>query len=281
MPQPVLLWICVERGSSASGIGADLSVIGRVHCCSTQDDIPLMVGEIRPDALCFDFDNPTRQDLAVVCDTKRRYPSLPILMFSEELTAELAIWALRARVWDCFTKPVVIEEVRTRLDLLAHIAELQRARRSREVFMPTTPSSDVANAASPIDQQAPTLAAVHYATGHFHERIPLTTVARLCRMGTYEFSRRFRREQGVTFRKFMNQLRVHEAAKMLQSSRSTVLEVACAVGFSDPSHFARMFRRHFGVTPSTFRARSRRRNGSSGIDDAQATASLPAPIGRI
>lgn len=257
MHLPVLLWICLKLHSSAVALGAGLSTLGRVHRCSSQDNISAMIKDVRPDALCFDYDYPSAEDLDLLRDTKRRYPSLPILMFSEENSTELAIWALRTRVWDYFIKPVEMKEVRARLSMLARIAELQPGRRGREVFMPVTSISDASVRTMTVGPPMPTQAAIHYATGHLHERIPLTTVAGLCGMGTYEFSRSFRREQGITFRDFLIQLRVHEAARLLRNSKTTVLEVACTVGFNDPSHFARMFRRHFGVTPTVYRSRNR------------------------
>jgi AraC-like DNA-binding protein len=34
--------------------------------------------------------------------------------------------------------------------------------------------------------------------------------------------------------------------------------IAERVGYADPSHFVRLFRRHHGVTPAAFRAQHRR-----------------------
>jgi hypothetical protein len=43
-----------------------------------------------------------------------------------------------------------------------------------------------------------------------------------------------------------------------------VLDVACAVGFNDPSHFACMFRRYIGHTPSAYRRRKAPIRGTTG-----------------
>lgn len=255
MRLPVLLWIDLKTRSSDPGIGAGLSALGHIHHCRAPYNLSTMIGEIRPDALCFDFDYPDKSGLNFLRDVKRRYPSLPILMFSEETSAELAIWALRARVWDYFTKPVGVKEIRLRLNMLRHIAEQQRKRRNRDVFMPEEIVSGEPGTCPSAERGTPFQLVMEYAVKHLHERVPLTTAAHLCNMGAYEFSRAFKRDQGVTFRDFLIRLRVHEAAAMLVNSRTSVLDVAYAVGFNDPSHFARMFRRHFGVTPRIYRSR--------------------------
>jgi len=258
---PVLLWIDLNLKTQSvdSGIGAGLSAVGRLHRCSTPRDIHTMIGDIRPDVLCFDYDFPDKYGLSILRDTRRRYPSLPILMFSEETSSELAIWALRSRVWDYFTKPVGVKEISTRLNMLKHIAEQQLKRRSRDVYMPEAIIPDESWPSPGAERETPIQLVMKYAVQHLHERVSLTTAARLCNMGTYEFSRAFKREQGITFRDFLVRLSVHEAAALLANSRISVLDVAFTVGFNDPSHFARVFRRHFGVTPSAYRtSRSKR-----------------------
>ena len=57
----------------------------------------------------------------------------------------------------------------------------------------------------------------------------------------------------MTFRDYLIRLRIETAAHRLRSNGASVLEVACSVGFNDPSHFARLFRRHMGVTPTAYR----------------------------
>jgi AraC-like DNA-binding protein len=98
-----------------------------------------------------------------------------------------------------------------------------------------------------------TAAALPYLQCHFHEKIALASVAPMCGMGAFEFSRCFRREQGVTFRDYLMRVRIEAAAHRLRRGDQTVLDVACSVGFNDPSQFARQFRRHMGVTPKVYR----------------------------
>jgi len=52
-------------------------------------------------------------------------------------------------------------------------------------------------------------------------------------------------------------LRMNRAAEKLRSPGVLVSEVADDLGFSDPFHFSRTFKRVFGVSPSSFMALQR------------------------
>ncbi|MEZ5925342.1 MAG: AraC family transcriptional regulator [Hyphomicrobiaceae bacterium] len=61
---------------------------------------------------------------------------------------------------------------------------------------------------------------------------------------------------GLTFTGQVQEMRLNTALKMLShpvESRRTIAEIALASGFSDISHFNRLFRRRFGATPGEMR----------------------------
>jgi AraC family transcriptional regulator len=50
---------------------------------------------------------------------------------------------------------------------------------------------------------------------------------------------------------------MHRATSLLMHTNSSVEQVAYAVGLSNVSHFRRLFRAHFGVTPGRLREDSK------------------------
>jgi len=48
-------------------------------------------------------------------------------------------------------------------------------------------------------------------------------------------------------------LRMDEARRLLRETKMSVVEVALDVGYADPSHFAQLFRRETGLSPSDYR----------------------------
>lgn len=130
---------------------------------------------------------------------------------------------------------------------------LKCGQRARPVLMPQrTPlaSGNGDNTISPVCRTQP--AQQHLLT-HYQEKTLLADMAELCAMDSFEFSRTFKREQGCTFREFLQRTRNEAAARQLRESHPSVIDIAGAVGFNDASHFTRQFRQYMGVTPSSYR----------------------------
>ena len=47
-----------------------------------------------------------------------------------------------------------------------------------------------------------------------------------------------------------------EARTLLRNGTTSVTEASLSVGYANPGHFARLFRRTFGIQPSAFRSAS-------------------------
>ncbi len=59
---------------------------------------------------------------------------------------------------------------------------------------------------------------------------------------------------GIDFEDLLDQTRRDEALRLLAESSHTMTEIAYSVGYSDPAHFTRAFKRWTGLSPSRFRA---------------------------
>jgi AraC family transcriptional regulator len=51
--------------------------------------------------------------------------------------------------------------------------------------------------------------------------------------------------------------RIHLAKERLRDRRRSVIEAGLEAGFQNPSHFARVFRKWVGVSPSRFKSERR------------------------
>lgn len=71
--------------------------------------------------------------------------------------------------------------------------------------------------------------------------------------------RRKLREERTSFRKLVDELRMHLALKYLRDTDLTIQEIAHAVGFSEDASFRHAFRRWSKVPPRRFRARMQQR----------------------
>ena len=76
--------------------------------------------------------------------------------------------------------------------------------------------------------------------------------ARFCFSEGY-LSRYLRQKTGEPFNVLLKEMRIEQAAVMLQNFDFSIEEVCCAVGYSDISRFYRNFKEHYGMTPAQFR----------------------------
>ena len=61
------------------------------------------------------------------------------------------------------------------------------------------------------------------------------------------------KKSAVTYSDLITELRYERAARLLRESDATALDIALEVGYDDPSHFSRAFKRIAGVSPREYR----------------------------
>ncbi len=79
----------------------------------------------------------------------------------------------------------------------------------------------------------------------------LETLAVHCGLSKFQALRAFKRHYGLPPHAYQLCLKVSMARRMLQSGYSAT-EVAASCGFTDQSHFGRIFKRAIGVTPAAY-----------------------------
>ncbi len=85
------------------------------------------------------------------------------------------------------------------------------------------------------------------------DEIDLKSVAKGVRMSPRTLQRRLKRS-GVDFDELKDETRRSEALRLLRLGKYSATEIAYMVGYSDPAHFTRAFKRWTGDTPSRFRS---------------------------
>lgn len=72
-------------------------------------------------------------------------------------------------------------------------------------------------------------------------------------MAERTIKRRFKQATGVTLKDYVQNLRVEEAKRLLESTCEPVDEISARVGYEDVSFFRRLFKRRTGLTPARYR----------------------------
>jgi len=67
-----------------------------------------------------------------------------------------------------------------------------------------------------------------------------------------QLHRRIKDITGISVGEFIRNLRLQQAARLLEKGDMSIAQVTYATGFSNPTHFSHAFKKHFGVPPTEF-----------------------------
>ncbi|WP_089161450.1 AraC family transcriptional regulator [Caballeronia sordidicola] len=85
------------------------------------------------------------------------------------------------------------------------------------------------------------------------DKIVLEDLSLLIGLDRFRFLRLFKRAVGMTPHAWLLRMRLEKAVALMTANRQMpITEIAHAVGFFDQSHFTRVFRDAYGVTPARF-----------------------------
>ncbi|NWG04074.1 MAG: PocR ligand-binding domain-containing protein [Syntrophaceae bacterium] len=88
---------------------------------------------------------------------------------------------------------------------------------------------------------------------NYNQEISLKKAAKAVGISPYYLSHLFRKEMGITFLEYLTSVRLSIAKRLLKETSMTALEVCLEIGYQDPSHFAKVFKKREGVHPSEYR----------------------------
>lgn len=100
-------------------------------------------------------------------------------------------------------------------------------------------------------------AAMAYLEAHFAQPLSIRGLADSLYVSAGWLSHAFRREVGVSPRRYLLLTRLSAARALLLSGDASVSEAALACGFADASSFIRCFAKAYGITPKQMQVRQR------------------------
>jgi AraC-like DNA-binding protein len=92
-----------------------------------------------------------------------------------------------------------------------------------------------------------------YIAAHYTHNLSIDELSPLCGLSRFHLMRSFAREYGMPPHAYVNQLRLVEAKKLINSGLRPA-DAAASVGFYDQSHLTRLFKRAYGITPGAYAA---------------------------
>lgn len=95
----------------------------------------------------------------------------------------------------------------------------------------------------------------NYVQKHITEMISTEEMAASLFMSRPHLSTKFKAETGVTLTDFILSKKTEEAKRLLSDTDKTIIAISNYLGFSSQGHFARVFKKYAGLSPSEYRER--------------------------
>ena len=96
-------------------------------------------------------------------------------------------------------------------------------------------------------------AACSYIERHLEEELSIASLASYAGYMEYYFSKKFKRELGLTPAEYIRKKRLAKAALLLRSTDLDAQQIASRLQFCSQSYFTDCFRKEFGVSPTKYR----------------------------
>ncbi|KAF1299644.1 AraC family transcriptional regulator [Enterococcus sp. JM4C] len=100
---------------------------------------------------------------------------------------------------------------------------------------------------------SPSFQAMQYMDLHYHDDIQISDIAYSVGIHPNYLSAMFKEELGITPKKYLTNLKINKAKKLLIESQDPINLVASSVGFSDALSFSKFFKKELGISPTDFR----------------------------
>ena len=81
----------------------------------------------------------------------------------------------------------------------------------------------------------------------------LKSLASIVDMSPYHFARMFKQSTGLTPYQYLVRQRLTKAKELLRFTEMAIADIGYTVGYRNSSHFAKVFRRQVGVSPTSYR----------------------------
>ncbi len=91
-----------------------------------------------------------------------------------------------------------------------------------------------------------------YISENYDKKISSKDIAEALFYSQNYFCRAFKNHFDVSFTDYLNIYRIYKAKELLIQGKTSVAEISEKCGFESPTYFARIFKKHIGMTPSEF-----------------------------
>ena len=96
-----------------------------------------------------------------------------------------------------------------------------------------------------------------YLDAHYTENIMLDVLSEKSEMNKYYLVHSFTKTFGCSPISYLNEKRIEESKRLLETTNLSIAEIAVEIGFSSQSYFSQSFKKNTYMTPNEYRRSTR------------------------
>lgn len=173
---------------------------------------------------------------------------IPVILVTAKITAESQIEGLRQGADAYVTKPFEPQVLLAQIDSLLK----NRLRAQRILTQQTTADEAVEEVLSPQDQQFMRELYKLMEDELSNAELDVTSITNMLHISRTKLYYKIKGLTDTSPANFFKTYKLNRAAEMIREGSHTLSEIADICGFSTPSHFSYLFKKHFGMSPSEY-----------------------------
>ena len=174
---------------------------------------------------------------------------LPVIMLTSKAAVENRLESLKSGADAYIAKPFDMEELHIQIDNLINNVRRLRGKFSGAVSQKERVENvEVKGNDEALMERIMRVINANMSKTDFNVDALATEVG----VSRAQLHRKMKELTGLSTGRFLRNLRMEQAARLLREDKVNVSQVADSVGYADQSHFSTAFKSHFGVSPSEF-----------------------------
>src|SRR5574337_2578 len=231
--------------------------------CSGANAIQYLKNDHAIDLAAIDIRLPDISGIEVLKEIKKIMPYVPTIIITAFGSEDVAVKVFRCGARDYVKKPFSYRELIKRINFCLSLNVIEQTK-PRNVL--TNESEELAETfihGAKAARNYRVQQAQRFIHNNFFVDISLDQVANTACISKYHFSRIFKETTGLTYQSYLNRVRIEQAKKLLEDDALSITDVGYFVGYSDLTHFERVFKKLVASTPSQYgRQRAEQHSGS-------------------
>ena len=174
---------------------------------------------------------------------------LPVIMLTSKAEVEYKLEGLKSGADAYIAKPFDMEELHIQIDNL-----IDSVRRLRGTFSGAVSQEErVENIEVKGNDEALMERIMKSVNANMsNPNYTVDTMAEDVGISRAQLHRKMKEMTGIATGKFLRNLRMEQAARLLREGKINVAQIADRVGYADQAHFSTAFKSHFGQSPSEY-----------------------------